>query len=144
MNQLMNNRSLKEKVSKINWPELVFNAEAEREWFEDVTIVTLKSEYVEYVYDLAWKQANGVNDVDDAAQKIINSSEVYVNEYIQIGKDCVVKVCIDRDEITDVVVEEVLDMLIDIGIQPDTYHKFGVLKTFTFDEITPTMQQVDI
>jgi len=137
MNQLMNKRSLKEKISKINWPELVFEAEAEREWFEDVTIVTLKSEYLERVYDKAWDQTD--EGLNEKAKRIMNSGEIFVNEFIQIGEDSAVRVCIDKDEITDDVVEEVLNILVDIGIKPDSRHTFGVRKTFMYDEIVPIM-----
>jgi hypothetical protein len=135
----MNKRSLKDKISKINWPELVFTAEAGREWFEDITIVTLKSEYLERAYDKAWKQIDDIDSLDKQVKVIMNSGELSVKEFIQIGEDYSVKVCIDRDEITDEVVDEVLDILADIGIKPKSYHNFGVMKTFTTDEITPIM-----
>ena len=135
MNQLVNKRSLKEKVSKINWPELVFEAEAEREWFEDVTVITLQSEYLDRIYDEAWQQAEAIEGLDERAKTIMNSGRVHVREYIQIGEDFKVKVCIDRVEITDEVVEEVLDLLIEVGISPNARLEFGEKKTFTAEQI---------
>jgi hypothetical protein len=135
----MNQRSLKDKISRINWPELVFTAEAGREWFEDVTIVTLKSEYLERAYDKAWEQIDDIDSLDNQVKMIMNSGDIIVKEYIKIGEDYSVRVCIDRDEITDNVVDEVLDILADIGIKPKSYHNFGVAKTFTTEEIAPIM-----
>ena len=132
MNQPTNKR-------KINWPDLVFTAEAEREWFEDVTITTLKSEYAETVYEQAWNQADTSEGLEDRAKAIMDSGVVRVNEYIQIGENYSIKICIDREEITDEVVEEALDLLIGVGLGIPARLKIGGERTFTSEQVTPKL-----
>ena len=57
---------------------------------------------------------------------------------VKMTNDFKVKVCIDREEITDEVVEEVLDLLVEVGITPNARIEFGEKKTFPYQQITPT------
>ena len=101
-----NSPSLKDRVSiaNIDWPSLVFLAEAEKEWFEEVTIVTLKSHYQTLVYDQAWEQTESLDGLNSRAKSIMNSKTIQVQEYIKTNEDSSVEVCIDHDVITDKVV----------------------------------------
>ena len=131
--------SLKDKVSKskMDWADLIFLAEAEREWFEEVTVTTLKSHYENLAYQLAWEQAESIDGLDSRARSIMNSGKVYVQEYIKVDENSSVEICLDRTEITDEVVEEALDLLIDVGITPNAHLIFGEKKTFISEEIIP-------
>ena len=122
---------LKDKATKTDWPGIVFQAEAEREWFDEVTVVTLKSHYHDKVYDVAWANADMVKEsVDDTAKEIMKSGAITVREYIKIDDNYHVEVCVDRDKITDEVVEEALNKLIDIDIHSNLFMESGVERTF--------------
>jgi len=131
-----NSTSLKDRVSTLNtnWPELIFLAEAEQEWFEEVTIITLKTHYQTLVYDRAWEQTESLEGLNSRARDIMNSKSIQVQEYIKTNDDSSVEVCIDHDEITDQVVDEVLNLLAEVGITPNTHLDFGENKTFSTDE----------
>jgi len=131
-----NSTSLKDRVSTLNtnWPELIFLAEAEQEWFEEVTIITLKTHYQTLVYDQAWEQAESLEGLNSRARDIMNSKSIQVQEYIKTNDDSSVEVCIDHEVITDQVVDEVLDLLAEVGITPNTHLNFGESKTFTAGE----------
>jgi len=131
--------SLKDKVPtyKPNWPDLIFLAEAEKECFEEVTIVTLKSQYQTAVYDRAWEQADSLEGLNSRARSIMNSKTIHVQEYIKVNDNSSIEVCVDQNEITDQVVDEVLDMLTEVGITPNTQFDFGEKRTYTVDEFGP-------
>ena len=97
--------SLKDKITKTNWTDLVFLAEANNEWFEEVKITTLKSYYEEEVYSRAWKLIKDPEELDAHARTIMESGEIKVQEYIKTNEECEVEICIDCDVITDSVVE---------------------------------------
>jgi len=124
--------TLKDKVSKkkVNWPDLVFAAEANKEWFEEVTVVTLKSHYYAKAYEAAWSQINNPDKLDETAQDIMASGSIKVQEYIKISNNLDVEICLDREKISDSVVEEALNILMDVEILPNIHIKLGDEKTF--------------
>ncbi|PPD53433.1 MAG: hypothetical protein CTY12_04955 [Methylotenera sp.] len=103
-------------LNNISWPDLLIAAESERELFEDVRIVTAKSQFYEEVYELAImrliqqsKQLD-TDTINKTAQSIIDEHNPYITEYATINGDGAV-VCIDVDHITDETVWSALDML---------------------------------
>jgi hypothetical protein len=127
--------SLKDKISKNNWPDIVFAAEADREWFDEVTVVTLKSHYYDKVYDFAWNSINNPNQLEDTAKAVMDNGTIVVQEYIKINDEYGVEICLDRDKITDRVVEEALDLLMTVEILPNINIKFGEKKSFLSHEV---------
>lgn len=133
--KMLTKNKLKDKVSNFKWPEIVFQAESEKQTFEHLTIVTLKSEYQENVYDLAWNQISSINELDVKAKMIMDSGNVTIDEYVKVSPDGHIKVCIDRDEINDDTVEEILDLLTEIEITPNMYHCISEGNTFSSEFI---------
>ena len=140
--------SIKQKVMKephIDWANLVFMAEANGESFQELKITTLKSHYEDVVCERAWSRilinANGEapEDTEELIEKqatqIMDAKQVYVKEFIKVNDDYSVEVCVDRSIVTDIIVEEVLNLLAEIGIKPNTIIEFGEAKTFSSDEI---------
>ena len=135
---------LKDKITKTSWPDLVFMAEAHHESFQDLKITTLKSQYEEKVFELAWahiqidegkSEDNLTYKVEERAKTLMENRSVYVKEFVKVDEDYNVEVCVDKSVITDIIVEEVLDMLTEIGIKPNTVIEFGDAKSFSCAEI---------
>jgi len=122
--------TLRDKVSKTKWPDLVFMAAANDEEFEEVTITTLKSHYIDMVFDLAWKQITNPDDLQSRAKKIMDSGNVSVREYIKVNENYQVEICIDREMITDDIVEEALDLLVEVGVERNACIEFGNRRTY--------------
>jgi hypothetical protein len=121
---------LEDKITKTNWPNLVFMAEGSGEWFENVTVVTLKSHFVDKVYEAAWNSIHDAKQLDETAIQIMESRSIEVQQYVNIDEFSSVEVCLNHDEITDAVVEEALELLIDIGVTPNTHTEFGEKYSF--------------
>jgi len=126
---------LKDKISKTNWADLVFLAEANREGFEDLTITTLKSHYEDEVYARAWRLIKNEEELETRARIIMESGEVEVREFIKTNDDCEIVVCIDQPEVGDKTVEEVLDLLAEIGIKPNMHVEFGPKMSYTYQDM---------
>jgi hypothetical protein len=105
-------------ISKIDFPSLVFYAEAEAEPFQDVTVITLQSHYVDVCYDCAMEQAENYDDVDEWATYIqerafgiMDSGQIIVQEFVDVKEDRSVVIAMDADTITDEVVDLALGYL---------------------------------
>lgn len=102
--------------NNISWPDLLIAAESERELFEDVRIVTAKSQFYEEVYELAimrlvqLSKSLDVDAINSMALSIIEEHKPYITEYARIDKDGVL-ICIDVEQITDDTMWPALDML---------------------------------
>lgn len=94
--------------NNISWPELMIAAESNNEVFEDVRIVTAKSQYFEDVYELAiMKLVNqsknidfDINAINQTAKEIIHEYAPYISEYAEITPEGST-VCINVEQITD-------------------------------------------
>lgn len=101
---------------KISWPDLMFTAESERELFEDMRIVTAKSQFYEEVYELAIMKLVNQNKpldtdlINAMAYSIITEYNPYITEYAELTSDGIL-VVIDVDQITDDTIWSALDML---------------------------------
>lgn len=85
---------------EINWPNLYFAASAFRDPFEDVTVVTAKSEFVNLVYKAA---ADAVYNHDCSlttkrvsivAEALIRTEKIYVQECVTVNQ-AGITVCLD-------------------------------------------------
>ena len=122
--------TLRDKVSKTKWPDLVFMAAGNDEEFQEVKITTLKSHYLDTVFDLAWKQIKNIEDLQSRAEVIMDSGDISVREYVKVNGKYQVEICIDREIITDDAVEDALDLLVEMGIEPRSCIEFGDRRTY--------------
>lgn len=106
-------------TNRIKWADLYFTACSEKEAFEDVTIVTAKSEYANLAFqaaaDLMLQTSHEIiqKDVLRAAQVIMDAGKVHVQEYVKVN-EVGITVCINAVSVDDEeVVWRALDMLAD-------------------------------
>lgn len=143
MNQDLNNLLFKEgelarraNPHNFRWPELVFLAEAEREPFADVRVITLYSHCEELAYnkmlnELSSKQISVLNidfnkpQYRDRLRNLIPTFEV--REFIEILSNEVV-VAVDSDVVDDDAVDRALEML-------ETVEEFTVGTNFQFGSL---------
>ena len=110
-------------LNNISWPDLLLVAESERELFQDVRIVTAKSQFYEEVYELAimrlvrTSKTLDTDAINKMAASIIDEHNPYITEYAVITDDGAF-VCIDVDQITDDKMWPALEMLY-LAIQND-------------------------
>ena len=98
--------------NNISWPDLYFTAEAEKEDFEDISIVSLKSLFSEKVHELAINDV-GVEDealVRARVHEIIKSGTVFVEEHVNVSGSGIT-VYVDVDAIDDNTMWEALTMI---------------------------------
>lgn len=120
--------------NKLAWPSVVFQAMADGEQLNEVTIKTLRSHYEDLVHLIAFKKS-GLMNFDVTVKEIANSGKVRAKQFIHIDENLNVTVCIDEPIITDDSMERALDKLVDISIKPNTEILFGPYKSFTWDEL---------
>ena len=108
----------KQQTSNISWPDVVFYAEAAREPFADVQIITLYS-----------------HCLNESEEKNIPISSVYAGEYVQVFEDRVV-IAIDADIIDDDSIAKALDFLIQVdNFDVGTYKQISPIKTFAHNRL---------
>lgn len=103
----------------VRWAEVVIAAEAAKEPFEDVTIVTARSCFADLALqaaaDLVYKQGHALTDnkVKAIAQSLIASQKICVQEHVRINEDGII-VCLDvADTQDEYVMWRALDLLAD-------------------------------
>lgn len=106
-------------TNRIKWADLYFAACSEKETFEDVTIVTAKSEYANLAFqaaaELILQTSHNIvqDDVLQTAQVIMDAGKVHIQEYVRVN-DVGITVCINAVSVEDEdVVWRALDMLAD-------------------------------
>lgn len=111
--------------TNISWPDLVFLAEAEREDFSDIQIVTLYSHCVELAEEVLQKQGCWKPNVLEN-QKYLQSvlPQIECQEFVRVLNDRVV-VGVDVDTIDDNAVTRALSLLVQV-------EKFEVGRTYEF------------
>lgn len=153
MNQEMNSLLFQEgelarraNPHNFRWPELVFLAEAEREPFADVRIITLYSHCEELAYTKMLDQLEGtVSNIDfDKPQYRTQLRELIptfdVREFIEIFPTEVL-VAVDSDTVDDAAVDRALEMLetiedFSVGIN----FQFGSLKKYQVRKVDATCE----
>ncbi len=130
----------KKSSCNIDFPSLVFFAEATEEPFQEVTVVTLKSHYNDTCQELAIQKVKYPNDselwevkVQQMAENIMNSGSVTVREFVSVGEDRSAVIAIDVDIITDSAVDIALGYLAEAEIPGTTY--FGNYQTYSASAI---------
>lgn len=96
----------------ISWSDVYFTAEANREPFEDVNIITLKSYFTEKVYELATRQV-GVEDTIKLMRRvrqIIKGGELKVYEHVNVSSTGI-RIIIDAETVDDDTLWTALDKL---------------------------------
>lgn len=87
-----------------DWAKLYFTAESERESFQDIQVVTAKSEYVRLATMRAFigvdEDEFDTNDFQRQIADIINNQTIVVHEFVDISARGIV-CCIDVEAITD-------------------------------------------
>lgn len=91
----------------LDWTQVYFTAEAEREPFEDVNVITAKAEYVNRA-ELAAVELLMEQKIECTAQNVsrlsrtlIATSKVFVQEFVRIDEDGTITVCIDVPDLQD-------------------------------------------
>lgn len=97
---------------KFSWPELYFTAEASREAFEDVNVVTLKSFYFDQAQEIALQEVGLKNKsrLERRIKEIIESQTIKVQEHVSVTHGSK-QVVINRESIDEAAVWSALDML---------------------------------
>jgi len=125
---------------KIDWPELVFYAEGAGEPFQELTITTLKSDYVTLCQERAMHNICFFADDRDWFTRVkersvyeMNSGVWKVREYVRVDDNYNVHACIDADAVTDTEVDIILARLEETPMPGEKF--FSDPRTFTFEEI---------
>lgn len=108
----MNLHQAKPQPNTISWSQVYFTAEANREPFEDVNIITLKSYFTEKVYDLATQQV-GVEDTNKLMRRvrhIIKGGELKVYEHVEVSPTGI-RIITDAETVDDDTLWTALDKL---------------------------------
>ena len=120
----------------INWTEMYLTADAAKESFTDVRIVTAKSECVKIASDLVFATTNRITN--KLIQSVVDNSAIAVHESVAINADGEISVIMNADKIDDAAVWRALDMVAEAMDQLDG--SAGVVNlsgpiTFTSTEI---------
>lgn len=105
--------------SNIKWPELMFYAEANNEPFENITVVTAQTRYVDAANNIACDLLNagsisedisdsGERSLDKAVVRIINDQKHSVYETVVVDKDGI-RVCINVAALDEAAMAEALN-----------------------------------
>ena len=137
-------------VNRIEWADAYFMASADMEPFEDVSIVTAKSTYLELAcaaaVDILMRQSTKTSnfrlyreEVLDYAALIMNEGKVFIQEHVKVTSEGI-SVCINAANVDDEdVVWRALDLLADalgeLDGSPGTVY-FGEPLRFTSTEIS--------
>ncbi len=104
--------------SNINWPNLVFLAEAEREPFADVQIITLYS----HCLNLAEEMNLGLVDIEESEQ-------------VEVFEDRV-QIVVDAETVDDEAVTKALDLLTHMdNFEVGNKKEFGPKKCFDYKRV---------
>lgn len=137
-------------VNRIEWADVYFTASADREPFEDVSIITAKSAYLELAYtaaaDILLRQSTKTSnfqlyqgDVLEYAAHIMNEGKVFVQEHVKVAPEGI-SICINAANVdNEDVVWRGLDLLAGALEELDGAHGtvyFGEHLRFTSEEIS--------
>ena len=136
-------------VNRIEWATAYFTASADNEPFEDVSIITAKSAYLELACtaaaDMLLRQSTKTSDarlhqtdVLDCAAHIMNEGKVFIQEHVKVAPEGI-SICINAVNVEDEdAVWRALDLLADALGELDGAHGtvyFGDVLRFTSGEI---------
>lgn len=122
------------------WANIVLSAEAFQEPFEQVNVVTLRSHFLDAVFEQAFDELmqDGVWSDDlfaSKARSIIETNPPHVFEHVVFSPDGAITVVIDIPEIGEDTVFDVMEMLANAMDQPRINNKvrMGQDVVFTTD-----------
>ena len=122
--------------SKIDWPNLTFYAHAAGEPLQNFTVVTAIAHYQYLAYEKAGElvqykedDVQWWNDIQQKADEIMDSGELYVQEMVQVSEDYNVLVVLDEVEVSDASMDRALELLEQSETPGTTF--FGDRITFT-------------
>lgn len=106
-------------TNRIEWADLYFTACSEKETFDDVAIVTAKSEYTNLAFqaaaDLMLRTSRNITQTEvlQTAAFIMDAGKIHIQEYVKVN-DNGITVCINATSVEDEdAVWRALDMLAD-------------------------------
>lgn len=131
--------------NKIDWTGVYFTAEAAREPFEDVNVITTRAEYVNLAsvaaVELLHEQQIECtsNNVSRMARTLIATSKVFVQEFVRVDDDGAITVCVDVPDLrNDDIMWRALDLvaktLDQLDGQPGTVY-YGEPKRFAVSDV---------
>lgn len=100
------NKSLLNTIPATDWPRVIFAAEAANEPFEDVSIITAKTAYVDLAFqaaaDILHTEGHALTSekVQKVACALVETQKIMVQEHVRINDDGI-SVCINADDIED-------------------------------------------
>lgn len=97
-------------TTPISWDALYFAAESHNEPFQDVNVITLKSHFVDKVYEEAIREVGLLDEqlLTKKVAKVIASQEIKVQEHVEVSPRGI-KVIINRNIIDDKATWDALD-----------------------------------
>lgn len=97
----------------------------------DIRIITLRSHYIDEIYDIAFKAANGsMKDVHNIAKSLMNTGTLKVREFVEV-KDNKITVALNVDKIDEAAEDKALLLLIEVDkIVDGVLQRFGEPITF--------------
>lgn len=104
--------------SNISWPDVVFLAEAEKEAFADVQIITLYS-----------------HCLNQAEEQDLPLDKIQASEYVEVFEDRVV-IAVDADTVDDEAVAKALDLLTHVdNFQVGTHCEFPPKRSYNYQKL---------
>ena len=135
MNHLLYKPSLKAKAGRLD-------DQISREYladgkYIDIRIITLKSYYIDQIYESAFNMAGGdVHRVSNIAHTLMESGGVKVREFVEVEKEQIV-VVINVDKIDQKAEDNALALLVEVEeIKVGVKQEFGDPITFNYNEVT--------
>lgn len=99
--------------------------------YVDIHIITLRSHYIDEIYDIAFKAANNkMNDVHKVAKSLMNTGTLKVREFVEI-KNNKITVALNVDKIDETAEDRALQLLIEVDeVKNGVLQHFGDPITF--------------
>lgn len=97
----------------------------------DIKMITLRSHYIDEIYDIAFKAANGsMSDVHNIAKSLMNTGTLKVREFVEVKNDNIT-IALNVDKIDEAAEDRALQLLIEVEeIKNGVLQKFGEPITF--------------
>ena len=107
--------------TSVDWPQLIFDADALKEPFNDIHVITTKCKVVERVYDALFGVAG--KELLHSTMPLhliptIDHTLMSIHESVTLSHSTI-QVCVNTKEVTDDVIWQVMDMVSDALVQLD-------------------------
>ena len=127
-----------------DWREVFFQAAVDGQEFVDVKLLRLQDYYKDMIFSLAFESIDyGIDDngyfdfkpIHQKARQIMDNGQIEVQPFISVT-DAGICVCVDANKIDENITEDVLEILVQVGLTPGTVF-FGKKRTYNSSEIYP-------